>query len=395
MKKNTANIIILALFYKYLSTGKNELNVWDIDKYRISIDYTFYDAHHSYPITWEETDIPEVYYHDECYNYHFVEPINLDSICKRFIDYLPQEVLIESLKEEHLRHIGANRNKIKTNVITERKRDTLNIYSMSDKDAKASALKCLTQEGAKNIEIGSAFYLGMQSDHLWRVYVTYEKDLIYIDFPGILKYSSRRIGNQFIEYREEEPDNVLHVEFNDDNLTPDEIDKTTTKVRAFIYNPITDAAIIVHYAGLYMLPGGKVDYFETNREALIREIKEETGIQIKPEEITPYLVINSYDKNYYDRKDGTINRHTKTTFYKIITTASIDDRKKQLTESEIAKKHKVAYVPLHNMKNIVESNDTTNSKRKQFDREILLAINEFLNTLGINEEEHKLLHKMN
>ena len=47
------------------------------------------------------------------------------------------------------------------------------------------------------------------------------------------------------------------------------------------------------------------------------------------------------------------------------------------------------------MKNLLESNNTTNSKRKQFDRDILLAINEFLNTLGVPNEEHKLLHKMN
>lgn len=392
MKQN-GNIIILSLLYKYISTNENSLNIRNIDKYELSIDCSFYDEHHRYPINWEETDIPDIFYRDEHYNYHFVEPINLDYICKRFIDPLPQEVLIESLKEEHLKHIGANRSRIKTNVVTERKRDTLNIYSMSAKDAQASALKCLTYEGAKNIEIGSAFYLGMKPDHLWKVYVTYERDLIYIDFPGILKYSSRRIGNQFISYQEEEPDNVLHVEFNEDNLTPDEIDKTTTKVRAFIYNPITDEAIIVHYAGLYMLPGGKVDYLETNREALIREIKEETGIQIRPEEITPYLVMNSYDKNYYDRKDGVINRHTKTIFYKIITTASIDETKKHLTESEIAKKHKVAYVPLHNMKNLVESNDTTNSKRKQFDREIIIAINEFLNTLGYEDDPAKLTYK--
>lgn len=391
--KPKGHIIILALLYKYISTKENSLNIRKIDRYSLSIDYSFYQEHYRYPIIWEDNDIPGIIYRDANYNYHFVEPINLDYICKLYIDQLPQEVLLESLKQEHLNIIDADQTKIRTNKVTERKRDTLNIYSMSANDAQASALRILKNEGAKNIKIGSAFYVGMKPDHLWEVYVNYEKDIIYIDFPGLQSYSSRVIGNQYIRYSEEDLTDILNIEFNEDNLTEEEIDKTTTKVRAFIYNPITDEALIVHYAGLYMLPGGKVDPYETNLQALTREIKEETGITITKKDATPYLVINSYDKNYNDRREGTINRHTQTIFYKIITTSTIDETKKQLTESEMAKNHIVFSIPIHNMKNLIESNDTTNSKRKQFDREIIVALNEFLKAIGYEEEPNKLTYK--
>ena len=50
-------------------------------------------------------------------------------------------------------------------------------------------------------------------------------------------------------------------------------------------------------------------------------------------------------------------------------------------------------IPIHNMKNLIESNDTTNSKRKQFDREIIVALNEFLKAIGYEEEPNKLTYK--
>ena len=58
-----------------------------------------------------------------------------------------------------------------------------------------------------------------------------------------------------------------------------EYQKVKDKVRAVILNN-DGRALLVKYAGLYMLPGGKIDENETEKEALRREILEETGIDI-------------------------------------------------------------------------------------------------------------------
>ena len=171
--------------------------------------------------------------------------------------------------------------------------------------------------------------------------------------------------------------------FNESNLLEEEIDKKVLKVRALIYNPVNNKVILVHYAGLYMLPGGKVDEGETLEEALIREVSEETGIVFSNDDFVKYLLINSYDRNYFDRKSGIVNRHTQTTFYIIKTSLEIDENNKKLTISEINKNHQVSYVSLDLVKKLVVENDTTNEKRLQFDRDIIIAIDEFLESLNI------------
>lgn len=170
---------------------------------------------------------------------------------------------------------------------------------------------------------------------------------------------------------------MKQIEFNEGKLTEEEIDKVVEKVRALVLNTRTQEALLVCYAGIYMLPGGKVDGNETEIEALKREILEESGIEISEEQATPYLVINSYDKNYLDRKEGKINRLTKTTFFEVRTDKDIDKTKIKLTESEKEKELTIEYKALPIMRYLIETNTSNNPKRKQFDREILTALNEY------------------
>ena len=84
-----------------------------------------------------------------------------------------------------------------------------------------------------------------------------------------------------------------------------EYQKVKDKVRAVTLNK-DGRALLVKYAGLYMLPGGKIDENETEKEALRREILEESGIDIfldtDIENAEPFLEIKTYNQNYYDRK---------------------------------------------------------------------------------------------
>lgn len=154
-------------------------------------------------------------------------------------------------------------------------------------------------------------------------------------------------------------------------------EKVVSKVRAIVINK-QGRALLVKYAGLYMLPGGKIDEGENELQALKREILEESGIEINEDEAKEFLQITSYDKNYYDRKEKKdINRITNTKFYVVYTDQKIDDENKNLTESEKEKKQTIEFINLSIIPYLVETNKTDNRKKDNFDREILTVLKEF------------------
>ena len=170
---------------------------------------------------------------------------------------------------------------------------------------------------------------------------------------------------------------MKNIEFNKTNLTEEEIEKEVKKVRAIVLNE-KGQGLLVKYAGIYMLPGGKVEEREKPKESIAREILEETGIEIDSSEAVEFLRIKSYDRNYYDRVERrNLNRLTDTIFYEIHTKSQINEDKKSLTESEKEKNHQVQFINLSRIAYLVETNQTNNPKRKYFDRELLTALREF------------------
>ncbi|KAA9155154.1 NUDIX domain-containing protein [Amycolatopsis acidicola] len=48
-------------------------------------------------------------------------------------------------------------------------------------------------------------------------------------------------------------------------------------------------------AGLWSLPGGRVERGETDAEAVVRELREETGLDVRPEELVGMVTRGSYE----------------------------------------------------------------------------------------------------
>lgn len=72
------------------------------------------------------------------------------------------------------------------------------------------------------------------------------------------------------------------------------------KAGALFYDPVTQKILIVQSRGLYWgAPKGSMDEGETSQECAIREIKEETGLNIFIEELTRPLKIKNKAIYYY------------------------------------------------------------------------------------------------
>lgn len=168
------------------------------------------------------------------------------------------------------------------------------------------------------------------------------------------------------------------IKFNKENVTKEEIDKVVQKSRGIIINQ-EGKALIVKYAGLYMFPGGKIEE-ENPINALKREVLEESGMEQINFEEDPFLKIESYDKDYYDRVIGkNITRLTETYFYYGTTKQTINIDKQILTQSEKEKDFSISFQNLSVIQYLAENNQTENKKKENFNRELFTAMREFAN----------------
>lgn len=66
------------------------------------------------------------------------------------------------------------------------------------------------------------------------------------------------------------------------------------KAGVFLYNPSRGTVLLVQSRGCaFGLPKGSLEINETQREAAIRELREETGIELDPSELSKYMLIKN------------------------------------------------------------------------------------------------------
>ena len=168
------------------------------------------------------------------------------------------------------------------------------------------------------------------------------------------------------------------VVLNYHNLKEGQIDRRLRKARALL---IKDNKILVsHYGGTILLPGGSMEFGEFPEEAVIRELKEETGITYDYYDLDPLYELKYYQKNYRLRVGCTVNRVVKTYYY-VGECKGVDPDKQKLTRSE---KKSNFYLELVEMKRLLEllEEKTDNPRKKFFDREIKETIKVYEKTYG-------------
>ena len=91
---------------------------------------------------------------------------------------------------------------------------------------------------------------------------------------------------------------MKEILYNYDNLKLEDIDEVVTRTKGLIINSNNEITLGYSHQ-TYQFPGGHLEEGESLEECLLREIAEETGIEIKDAKLKPFEKITYYSKNYH------------------------------------------------------------------------------------------------
>lgn len=161
--------------------------------------------------------------------------------------------------------------------------------------------------------------------------------------------------------------NFTKINIGETTQKPDDV---TMKSRAIIRNE-EGKILIANYAGVYLLPGGSIDEGENPNDAIIRELREETGLEIKG--LEAFAKMKYFQNNYPTREGDTINRLLITYYYSGNEQNAIK-HKRELTEKEIKGGFELKYYHIDEIERLLQENKTENPRNEYFNEELRTII---------------------
>lgn len=161
---------------------------------------------------------------------------------------------------------------------------------------------------------------------------------------------------------------MINIIINDDDLLDTEIEKTSIKVRSILVS--SRKILIANYGGVYLLPGGSVDNKEDCDTAIVRELKEETGIKYDYKDLKKVCLLKHYQRDYPTRSNKKLNRLVFTHYY-LGKYKGINLNKIQRTEKEIQDGFKLELLDCDEIMQYICLNNSKNKRKKYFDKELI------------------------
>lgn len=170
---------------------------------------------------------------------------------------------------------------------------------------------------------------------------------------------------------------MKEIIINKGKLKPDEITHVVDKARIILRND-NDEFILSHFERVYFLPGGKIELNETPVEAVKRELKEETNIDILLDDIEPFVLIKHYLRDY-ESKDGTIVNRIINTYYFTGFTSKDDIEYFNLTVPEKRDDLRAFYIDMEEARELLKEYNKQNPKAAYLAVETLKVLDEYEN----------------
>jgi len=137
------------------------------------------------------------------------------------------------------------------------------------------------------------------------------------------------------------------IVINNYGLKEEDMTEVVRKVKLFIINN-NNEMLLGYCNNEYQCPGGRVEKDESLVDAINREIKEETGIELNLVEIHPFACSFGY---YKDWPEVGKNRKLEIYYYEIITDEKPNLDNTQYTEEELDGNFELRYIPLNKVEN--------------------------------------------
>ena len=166
---------------------------------------------------------------------------------------------------------------------------------------------------------------------------------------------------------------MKEVIYNNDNLKEEEMDELIIRTKGLIINSKNEISLGYSH-GTYQFPGGHLEEGETLEECLIREIKEETGIELKDYSMKPFYKTIYYTKNYHNSGK---NRKNEIYFYIIKTDEVVNMSNSNLDDWEKSGNYEVKVISLDEVESILNSTVRDNPINEVIYKEMLNALNEY------------------
>ena len=168
---------------------------------------------------------------------------------------------------------------------------------------------------------------------------------------------------------------MKEIILNKAKLKEDEITEVLNKARIILRND-NNEFILSHFERVYFLPGGKIEFDETPAQAVIRELKEETNINILLDDTEPFALVKNYLRDYKSG-DGTIVNRLVNTYYFTGFTSKDDIEYFNLTIPEKRDDLRAFYIDMEEAKELLKEYNKENPKATYLALETLKILDEY------------------